>query len=245
MPCIINKKHLSEIGDHLDFYLKNKPADCTLYSEDGAEFKVHKELFGQTEFMRKILSSAKDHCCGLIEVICPCNENELAELTHFLYHGEIQCEDVFESVIINENLNKIFGYSEILNLNDQITSLLAEPSLASAVDIAELELNENAIENLRDENNNLEDVDLNNNHVTEPKSKLNTNENVQDCNELDSIYEPRENIPKHSSFDYDPKRISRTECCHEEQEIYKNNNQLKSTFLIDDKVSNYVSMNID
>ena len=107
MPCIINKKHLSEIGDHLDFYLKNKPADCTLYSEDGAEFKVHKELFGQTEFMRKILSGAKDHCCGLIEVICPCNENELAELTHFLYHGEIQCEDVFESVIINENLNKM------------------------------------------------------------------------------------------------------------------------------------------
>merc|ERR550534_810454 len=142
---------------------------------------------------------------------------------------------------MNENLNKIFGYSEILNLSDQITSLLAEPSLASAcaVDIADLELKENAIENLSDENNNLEDVDLNNNHVTEPKSKLNTNANVQDCNEIDSIYEPRENIPKHSSFDNDPKRILRTECCHEEREIYKNNNQLNSTFLIDAKVSNY------
>ena len=242
---MINKKHLTQIGDHLDFYLKNKPTDCTLYSEDGAEFKVHRELFGQTEFMRKILVSAKDRCCGFIEVICPCNENELAELTHFLYHGEIQCEDVFDSVIIKENLNKIFGYSETLNLNDQITSLLAEPSIASAVDITDLELNENAIEDLRDENNNLEDVDLNNNHVTEPKSKLNTNENVQDYNKLDSNYEPSENIPKHSSFDNDSKRISRTQCCHKEREIYKNNNQLNSTFLIDDNVLNYVSMNID
>ena len=28
-----------------DFYLKSKPPDCILYSEDGAEFKIHKARF--------------------------------------------------------------------------------------------------------------------------------------------------------------------------------------------------------
>ena len=38
--------------NYMDFYLKNKSTDCILYSEDGSKFKAHKELFGQTDFLR-------------------------------------------------------------------------------------------------------------------------------------------------------------------------------------------------
>ena len=55
MNNFVNKQHLTNIEEYLDPYLKKKPADCILHSEDGFQFKVHKELFGQTEFMRQIL----------------------------------------------------------------------------------------------------------------------------------------------------------------------------------------------
>ena len=101
---------------YLDFYLKNKPRDCILYSEDGSKFKVHKELFGQTDFLRKILSSTNEHCCGPIEVLCPCSKEELSHLVNFLYDGEIHCDK--DSLKIIENLQKIFGFPRNLDLND-------------------------------------------------------------------------------------------------------------------------------
>ena len=95
---------------------------------------IHKELLGQTEFLREVLKSAKNQCCGKIEIFCPCSKEELTKIVHFLYHGEINCEDVFESFGIQEDLNKIFGFPENLNLNDQIASLLNDPMLSSILD---------------------------------------------------------------------------------------------------------------
>ena len=42
----------ASVQNYMDFYLKNKATDCILYSEDGSKFKIHKELFGQTDFLR-------------------------------------------------------------------------------------------------------------------------------------------------------------------------------------------------
>ena len=53
------------IENHLDIYLKNKSPDCILHSQDGGELKIHKELFGQTDFLQYVLSSA--NCCGKME----------------------------------------------------------------------------------------------------------------------------------------------------------------------------------
>ena len=100
------------ISDYSKTYFKKKSEDCILYSEDGTEFKIHKELFVQTKFMREILKSATNHCCAKIEMICPCSTEELEKIVHFLYHGEIQCEDVFESFGVQEDLRKIFGFPE-------------------------------------------------------------------------------------------------------------------------------------
>ena len=110
------KDQIGSFEDYMDTYLKNKSTDCILYSYDGGKFKVHKELFGQTQFLRKILSSTKDHCCGTIEVICPCSKEELGHLVNFLYDGEIHCKEESESLKIIENLQKIFGFHRNLDL---------------------------------------------------------------------------------------------------------------------------------
>ena len=106
-----NKKdQITVIGDSLDNYLKDKPTDCVLYAKDGSKFKIHRELFCQTDFQRKILSCAKEQCCEILEVFCPCSKDELDHLVLFLYAGVINCENAFDSLNILENLDKVFGY---------------------------------------------------------------------------------------------------------------------------------------
>ena len=106
-----NKKdQITVIGDSLDKYLKDKSTDCVLYAEDGSKFKIHRELFCQTDFQRKILSCAKEQCCEILKVFCPCSKDELDHLVLFLYAGVINCENEFDSLNILENLDKVFGY---------------------------------------------------------------------------------------------------------------------------------------
>ena len=113
----ITFKHQNNtIEQYLETYLKNKSPDCILHSQDGGAFKIHKELLSQTNFLRKLLSSA--NCCSKVEILCPCSKEELAHLVNFLYDGEIQYQSQNDSIKILENLSKIFGFPENLNLND-------------------------------------------------------------------------------------------------------------------------------
>ena len=123
--------------NYMDFYLKNKSTDCILYSEDCSKFKVHKELFGQTNFLREILSSTKDQCCGTIEVLCPCSKEELGHLVNFLYDGEIHCEKESDSLTIIENLQKIFGFPRNLDLTYQNVTVSSSFNNIQAVTIIE------------------------------------------------------------------------------------------------------------
>ena len=131
---------------YLDFYLKNKSSDCILFSEDGNKFKVHKELFGQTDFLRNILSSAKEHCCGTIEVLCPCSKEELIHLVNFLYDGEINCEEESDSLKIIENLQKIFGFPRNLDLKYPNEALFTSHNNIEAI-TAKIEVLENIPDN--------------------------------------------------------------------------------------------------
>ena len=152
--CLLKNNKQISLERDLNSYLKTKPSDCILYSEDGAEFEIHKVLIGQTKFMREILKSAKDHCCITLEIICPCSKEELEKLVYFLYNGEIHCEDIFDSYIVQEDLTKIFGYPEFLNVDGQITSFLGDPVVSSILDTAIFESTELTL---------LSDTDLNNN----------------------------------------------------------------------------------
>ena len=63
------------------------------------------------------LALALDHCCNIIEIFCPCSSKELAHLVQFLFRGEMDCENEAEALLVLENLEKIFGYPEKLNMD--------------------------------------------------------------------------------------------------------------------------------
>ena len=83
-----------------------------------------------------MLITENNKCCDTIEIICPSTKEELARLVHFLYHGEIQCDDVFDYFKSQEDLSKIFGFPEDFNIECQIAILLDDPKLSSIIDTA-------------------------------------------------------------------------------------------------------------
>ena len=96
-------------NDFINSFYNDKETDCILYSEDKMEFKIHKEILGQTNFLRKILSSSKDYCCQIMEIFCPCSKSDLEFLVKFLYSGEIYCNQIVASQV-SENLIDLFGF---------------------------------------------------------------------------------------------------------------------------------------
>ena len=69
------------------------------------------------------MNSAKDHSCSNLEIICPWTKEELEKLVYFFYHGEIHCEDIFDSMKVQENLSNIFGYPQLLNIEKDHSDL--------------------------------------------------------------------------------------------------------------------------
>ena len=64
---------VTAIQDYLNEYLKRKRPVWGLYSGDCTEFKMQKGLFGQSNFLREILSQVpRKKYCGIIEILCAC-----------------------------------------------------------------------------------------------------------------------------------------------------------------------------
>ena len=116
MAHFVNRNHNLSFEMNSKKYLKARPPDCCIYSEDGSQFKIHRELLCQNDFLRKILESAKDCCCSAIEIFCPCSDKELVLLVKFLYTGEIVCDDIDDLTKTIDNLKEIFGFPNELPL---------------------------------------------------------------------------------------------------------------------------------
>ena len=117
--------HIS-INDYMESFFKSKGTDCILYSEDGIEFNIHKEVLGQTDFLRSILLSSNDCGYKVIQIFCPCSKNDLEYMVKFLYSGTISCNtegDIFE---ILDNLSKIFGFPKERFLPEDYSGLEKE-----------------------------------------------------------------------------------------------------------------------
>ena len=92
------------IEDNLDKYLnrKSSESDCGLYSGEGAEFKILKELFAKLITWEKSFQVPKKKCFGIIEILCHCSGEELSHLVNFLTMRKLQ-KKVRQSIIsINE-----------------------------------------------------------------------------------------------------------------------------------------------
>ena len=95
--------------EHMELFLKSKETDCVLYSKEGMKFNVHREILGQTKFLRDILLSSKESCCKDLEIFCPCSKSDLEHMIKFLYSGGIvACNN--DSFRILENLIEVFGF---------------------------------------------------------------------------------------------------------------------------------------
>ena len=117
MALLVNRNHNLTFGTGSKKYMKARQPDCCIYSEDGSQFKIHRELLCQTAFLRKILNDRKDCCCSEIEIFCPCSEKELGLLVKFLKTGNVVSDNVDDLNKTIYNLNEIFGFSnEILRL---------------------------------------------------------------------------------------------------------------------------------
>ena len=115
MANLKNRNHALTFGSSIKSFLRAKPKDCCLYSEDGSQFKIHKEILGQSEFLRKILDSAKDSCCVAVDIFFPCSHKELSLIVKFLYTGKIVSDDVDDLSKTIENLKEILGFSNELS----------------------------------------------------------------------------------------------------------------------------------
>ena len=116
MAYFVNINHTLTFGSNSKKYLRLHPPDCCLYSEDGSKFEIHKELLGQTAFLRKIVDSTKNCCCIAIQILCPCSKKELGLLVKFLYTGKIICDEVDDLSKTIDNLKEIFGFPNELPL---------------------------------------------------------------------------------------------------------------------------------
>ena len=113
MVKLVNSyQFLASEEDFISSFYSKKPTDCILYSIEGFQFRIHKEILSQTKFMHNILSSANGCYCHVLEIFCPCSKYELEYMVKFLYQGQIDCSFELDYLKILKNLKDIFGFPE-------------------------------------------------------------------------------------------------------------------------------------
>ena len=109
MASIFYNKDPMAIVNNMDSYFKQIPPDCSIYSKDGFDFPIHKELLYQTKLLRKIIQNTDTDLCK-IEIMCPSlSKEELETIVHFLYKGKTFCTDQAAALQVIHNLKHHFG----------------------------------------------------------------------------------------------------------------------------------------
>jgi hypothetical protein len=88
-----------------------------LFSQDGSQISIHKELQYQIKFMRAILNAAyQNHSNERLDIFCPSLSNqELVEVVNFLCRGQFTSPDEIKACRILENLTEVFRFPKSLN----------------------------------------------------------------------------------------------------------------------------------
>ena len=123
MTCTLINKESMALVENMSLYFKEKPPDCSLFSQDNFEFPIHKEVLFQTNYLCKMIQSTiSDPCCCKIEIFCPSIAKEkLQIMVDFLYSGRTSCDDKVIAIQACENLNKMFGFP-INVINNQLVT---------------------------------------------------------------------------------------------------------------------------
>ena len=110
MTCLFYNKDPLAIVNNMGSYFKQVPPDCTLFSEDGFEIPVHKELLYQTRFLRRMLKSANMDNFKIEIMIPSISKEELKSMINFLYSGKMYCPDQTFATQVFDNLTELFGF---------------------------------------------------------------------------------------------------------------------------------------
>ena len=106
---LVNKDNF-DIVNYIESDIKLQPPDCSLFSEEGFEIPIHKEVLYQTKFMREMLKSM-DCCCGKVELFFPTLPKEdLDVMVNFLYNGRIICRNRSDLCKVVVNLTQFLGF---------------------------------------------------------------------------------------------------------------------------------------
>ena len=136
-----SNQKIFECGMFMKPSLKNKETDCVLYSQSGFKFDIHKEILYPSKLMKNVVNE-NSGCCGKIEIVCPCSENELESILGFLYNGAVSCNNKTDILKILKNLNQIFGFPENLfiieDYSDEINEIKKENEITREIEISDV-----------------------------------------------------------------------------------------------------------
>ena len=122
MTCILQNKEPLALVNSMESYFKEKPPDCTLFSQDNFEFSIHKEVLYQTEYLCEMIREMNfESDCYKIEILCTSiSREELQLMVNFLYTGKISCKDENLSSEACKNLSEVFGFPIFGRSKDKI-----------------------------------------------------------------------------------------------------------------------------
>merc|ERR1712083_580778 len=168
-------------------YFKQVPPDCTLFSEDGFEIPVHKELLYQTRFLRRMLKSANMDNFKIEIMIPSISKEELKSMINFLYSGKMYCPDQTFATQVFDNLTELFGFpSKNFDFNGMILKNETQDEAKEQYQedtYMEAELDNDGYSNIDD----CLDVHMDQNEV-KPEEDFDKNENYDTTENFDDSY---------------------------------------------------------
>ena len=129
MSTLLYNKEPLAIVNCMESYFKERPPDCSLFSQDNFGIPVHKEVLYQTPFLRRMIQSFNmDSCCSKIEILCPSlSREDLGAVVQFLYSGKISRFDSAIESKLSNILTELFGFPSIDKNGDSKQSIILEP----------------------------------------------------------------------------------------------------------------------
>ena len=110
MGSLLYNKDPLVLVKNMGSYYKQSPPDCGLFSEDGYEIPLHKELLFQTKLMCQMLKNVDMDCCK-VTIMCPSlTKEDLEKIVDFLYGGKIYCTNLTDATEVFNNLTQLFGF---------------------------------------------------------------------------------------------------------------------------------------
>ena len=188
MTNFLKRNFALTFGSNIKKHLRKNTPDCCLFSEGGSQFKIHRELLGQTTFLRKIANSAK-HCCNVpIEIFCPCSDKELSILVEFLYTGKLICDDVEVLSKSIDNLKEIFGFPNELPLWPEDQEFANDSPIDEIANFSIKEEQFDQEENIDTNQNESDDTDIDSNIGLEIEKEINRNIRLSNGEENDEDF---------------------------------------------------------